>query len=171
VLGSLEFDPQARCKGFLGSKNLDIATFHIEPNELQQSEKHVCYGASRKVEMGSGVLIGGFPGLEREKIDPQEYSFGLYTALTPVSSSSNRHFGCVLERSAWIDTLGHGLPDVGYNLGGMSGGPAFLFQESASSIISWDLAGVIYSSSTEIGEVVLCHHSEFIGKDGSLLNP
>ncbi len=171
VLGSLEFDLEARCIGFLGSKILDIATFQIEPNEIQQSEKHVCYGVSNKIEAGSGVLIGGFPGLEREKIQAQEYSFGLYTALTPVSSSSNRHFGCVLERSGWIDTLGNGLPDAGYNLGGMSGGPAFLFQESVGSIISWDLAGVIYSSSTEIGEVVFCHHSEFIEIDGSLRSP
>lgn len=175
VLGSLEIDLEARCKGYLGSKKLDIATFRIKAAEVKQANKHICYGAGKwpieKVSQGAGVLIGGFPGLEREKLDVQEYSFGLYAALTPVNSSSDRHFGCVLERSGWIDTFGHGLPKVGYDMGGMSGGPAFLFHESAGSIVTWDLAGVIYSSSTEIGEVLFCHHSQFIQSDGSLCEP
>lgn len=168
VLGSVEIDLKARCKGYLGSEILDIATFHIEPNELQQTKKHVCYGVSKRVVAGSEVLIGGFPGLEREKVNAQEYSFGLYTALTPVHSSSDRHFGCVLNRANWIDTLGQGLPDVGYDMGGMSGGPAFLFQESTEGVITWDLAGVIYNSSTEIGEVLFCNHAQFISTDGSI---
>jgi hypothetical protein len=169
VLGSLEIDLEARCKGYIGSKKLDVATFHIEPNELERTNKHICYGASKRVTEGSGVLIGGFPGLEREKVDAQEYSFGLYAALTPVNSSSDRHFGCVLDRAGWIDTFGQGLPEIGYDMGGMSGGPAFLFQESEGAIITWDLAGVIYSSSTELGEVVFCHHAQFIAPDGSLI--
>lgn len=168
VLGSVEIDLEARCKGFLGSKVVDIATFHIEPNELEQTKKHICYGSSKRVVEGSAVLIGGFPGREREKVDAQEYSFGLYAALTAVNSSSDRHFGCVLDRASWVDTLGQGLPDVGYDMGGMSGGPAFLFQESAEGVITWDLAGVIYNSSTAIGEVLFCYHSEFIEQDGSL---
>lgn len=113
-LGSMEVDLKARCIGCLGSKRLDIATFSIELEEVEKLNKHVCYGAAswppEKVSEGAGILIGGFPGLEREQVDAQEYSFGLYAALTPVSSSSDRHFGCVLDRAGWIDTFGQGLP-------------------------------------------------------------
>ena len=171
VLGSLEIDLEARCIGHLGSGKLDIATFRIEPNELAETGKHICYGASQRVTEGSSVLIGGFPGREREKVAAQEYSFGLYVALTPVDSSSERHFGCALDRVNWIDTLGQGLPEVGYDMGGMSGGPALLIQESPEKIISWALAGVIYNSSSKFCEIVLCHHSQFITSDGSLIEP
>lgn len=173
LIGDLEFDLESRLICSLGSKALDIATFSINEDEIKRLNKHQTYGAAawpiERVNAGDGVIIAGFPGLERNQLGPQEYEFGLYVALTPVSSVSERNFGCHFQRENWIDTLGLGFPDEDYSMGGMSGGPAFLYKEPAGGIATWDLAGVIYQAGNADAEIVLLHHSEFILPDGKLV--
>lgn len=174
VLGELEFNFEDRLICSLGSSILDIATFKINESEIASLKKHVSYGAGewpiKRVSEGQGVIFAGFPGLERRALALQEYVFGLYVALSPVSSSSDRSFGCVFSRQNWIDTLELGFPPVGYDMGGMSGGPVFLYKDS-EGIVSWDLVGVIYNATNQFGEILLMHHSCFIGSNGKLDPP
>lgn len=123
------------------------------------------------VAVDDGVFFGGFPGRERIQIGDAAVEFGLYVGLTPVSSSSGRHFGCALDRDEWIDAIGNGIPDIGYDLGGMSGGPAFSIKETPAGLISWEIAGVVYNATANLGEIVLVHHARFIRPDGQLVVP
>ncbi len=179
VVADMEFDLEERLVGYLGSKVLDIATFKVNESEIEKLEslkKYVSYGAKDwPIEIaheGQGIIFGGFPGAERESLGDQEYVFGLYAAISPIESSNHRTFTCHFKRENWIDTLGNGLPIKGYKLGGISGGPAFLFRISESQLISLDLAGVIYEAGVVYGEDLLTmYHSCFILPDGSLKNP
>lgn len=175
AVGDLPFNLEERLIDSLGSKVLDIATFQILDVEIPKLGKHVCYGAvdwpPAAVIEDQSIFFGGYPGVERFKVGPQAYDFGLYVALTPVSSSSERHFACSFERGNWLDTIGKGLPPLDFDMGGMSGGPAFLFKESDGELISWDLIGVLYNATNSMGEIVLFHHAKYIKPDGFLIPP
>jgi hypothetical protein len=178
-LGIIEFDFRGRLIANLGSKVLDIATFRISQSEISQLGKHVAYGPREwppaPAQRDDGVLFAGFPGRERshhQAAVEQTVCFGLYAGLTPVDSSSERHIGCVLERDEWIDSIGNGIPEVGYDLGGASGGPAFLVHESPIGLITRTITGVIYNATAgDMGEIVLIHHVHFINPDGTLCKP
>jgi len=174
-IGSLRFDPTEKLLCCHGSKALDIATFRIDDEDIIKINKQVAYGSNswhtELMSNGDGALFCGFPGKERIQKGSDEYVFGLYTALTPVSSTSERHFGCMFSHDSWIDTLGEGLPDVGYDMGGMSGGPVFKFKETESGILTWSFSGVIYNAMNDIAEIMYAHHAKFIHPSGSLIVP
>ncbi len=173
-LGSMEFNFEDRLIHSLGSSLLDIATFQITDQEINTLNKHVTYlnfgSEITRAKENQGVIFAGFPGKERGLIRDTEYGYGLYVGLSPISSSSDRHFGCVFSRENWLDTFGNGLPPLGYNMGGMSGGPAFLFQ-ICNGVLSWPLVGVISCASIELGEILLVQHICYIGRDGRLVCP
>ena len=174
-LGQMEFDLADRLICSLGSDRLDIATFRISADELAALAKQATHGRREwppaNVTVDDGIFFGGFPGRERFQIGDAAVEFGLYVGLTPVSSCSERHFGCSLERDEWIDVIGNGIPEVGYDLGGISGGPAFSIVESAAGLISWQIAGVVYNATASLGEIVLIHHARFIMPNGQLQAP
>ncbi|SDA60783.1 MULTISPECIES: hypothetical protein [unclassified Janthinobacterium] len=174
-LGQTEFDLEARLICSLGSKTLDIATFKIEADEIATLGKMIVSDGKdwppKDVTPSDGIFFGGFPGKERKQINFETINFGIYAALTPVSSSSERQFGCTLDPDEWIDTTGHGIPAEGYDLGGISGAPAFAVQDSAAGVFSWRFTGVVHSATNNIGAIVLIHHARFIRSDGSLLAP
>jgi len=74
----------------------------------------------------------------------------------------------VIERDIVGPTLGLDLPAPGYDLAGMSGGPMLALVQG-EAVIGWRLAGVIYSCSREIGEIVVAARADFIGADGQVL--
>lgn len=172
-LGNMEFIPEKRVIDFRPSAQLDIATFQVTEAEIRTLGKTVLKGSNSSwppdpAAENAGVLFAGFPGIERKPLDPREYVFGVYAALTPVSSVSHRHFGCAFERHEWIDIWGRGIPEDGYDLGGISGAPMLVLGESRAGVFSWRLGGVLYNASAAIGEIVLAHHARYIRPDGSL---
>lgn len=174
-LGMMEFRPEERLICTLGHRVLDVATFRIEPDEISTLAKRICVGPAewppRNAAEHDGVFFGGFPGSERSPNGADDFTFGFYVALTPVSSSSERHFGCAFERESWIDTLGHGIPAEDYDLGGVSGSPMFVLNESKGGVFSWHIIGIVYNATNALGEIVLAHHASSIRGDGSLVAP
>lgn len=176
-LGSTPFRMEKRLIACLGSKTLDVATFQVTAKEIAESGKNVLIGGQKSwppdlVKEGEGVLFAGFPGTERIEQQAQlECNFGLYSAITPVSSVSERHFGCAFERSEWLDTMGNGIPEEGYDLGGISGCPVLALKESPAGVVSWSLAGVGYNAASALAEIFLVHHARVINPDGTLSNP
>ena len=176
-LGSVPFRMEERLLACLGQKTLDIATFAVKKEEVTDSGKNVLVGGQKSwppdpVKEGEGVLFAGFPGNQRiEEEQKLECNFGLYSALTPVSSVSDRHFGCAFERSEWLDTMGTGLPEEDFDLGGISGCPVLALKESSTGVISWSLVGVGHNAATTLGEIFLAHHARAINPDGTLNKP
>jgi hypothetical protein len=172
-LGDLRFSMDERVVGYLGSGILDIVTFTVTSKEIDLLRKPVLKGnqalwPSPSVKVGEGALFAGFPGLQRTDSSADECGFGFYASLTPVSSVSERHFGCVFDRSKWVDAFGKGFPQEGYDLGGISGAPVLVVDESEAGILSWRLAGIAYNAANNLGEIMLAHHARFINEDGSL---
>jgi hypothetical protein len=174
-VGEVEYDLEARLISCLGSSTLDIATFDINLSEICKLGKAITFGAKNwppeEVEVGQGIIFAGFPGQERIDKGGSEYEFGLYVALTPVDSVSERHFGCKFNRNSWIDSFGKGFPKEGYDLGGVSGGPAFVLNKSDAGLFSWDLVGVVYTAMRFDAEILLVHHAKFISADGLIQQP
>ena len=178
-LGRMSFELESRLIDSLGSSTVDIATFRVSAEEISKwkswGKNVLTYSEHswppRKALTDEGALFGGFPGKLRLEPGSMQCNFGLYTALTPVSSSSERHISCLFEREEWIDVIGNGIPEEGYDLGGISGAPMLILEWSESGIFSWFLGGIIYTSSTSLGEIVCAYHSCHINSDGSLNAP
>jgi hypothetical protein len=159
--------------GYVGSKVVDIATFRISSKEMNLLGRPVLQGNQAvwpppSAREGEGALFAGFPGLQRIDKSEAESSFGFYASLTPISSVSERHFGCAFDRSKWVDAFGKGFPDDGYDLGGISGAPVLVVDESEAGILSWRLVGVAYNATNSLGEIMLAYHAKFINEDGTL---
>jgi len=172
-LGCIPYRMDERVIGYVNAKILDVATFRITASEVKETGKTVLYGNQAtwpptRITNGLSVLFAGFPGNQRIEGESLECNFGLYSAFSPVSSVSDRHFGCAFDRSMWIDTMEQGLPKEGFDLGGISGCPVLAVDESPSGVLSWHLVGIGYSSSTALGEIFFAHHADSIRQDGTL---
>ena len=91
-----------------------------------------------------------------------------YCFNTPVSTISNRHFGCSFDRKYWRDALGKGFPPDNYDMGGVSGAPVIALIKSEAEVVSWRLAGIVYEAiaSEILGEIMFAHHADLIGLNG-----
>ena len=172
-LGDLTFRMEDREIGYLGSQALDIVTFSITAEEISLLKRRVLQGSQAdwpppSAREGDEALFAGFPGLQRIDKSQDECGFGFYASLTPVSSVSERHLGCVFDRLKWVDTFGKGFPGDEYDLGGISGAPVLVIDESEAGILSWHLGGVAYNATNRLGEIMFAHHAEFINDDGTL---
>lgn len=175
-LSDITFRMEERVIGYLGSETLDIATFKISSEEIGLIKRHVLHGNISSWDAPSArekddALFVGFPGLQRTDESEHECGFGFFASLNPISSVSERHFGCAFDRSKWVDAFGNGFPDDGYDLGGISGAPVLIVEESEAGILSWWLEGVVYNASNILGEIMLAHHAKFIAEDGELYSP
>jgi hypothetical protein len=175
-LSDITFRMEERLIGYLGSKTLDIVTFKISSEEIKLINRRILEGSRTPwtapiALKNEGALFAGFPGLQRTDESENECGFGFFASLNPISSVSERHFGCAFDRSKWVDAFGKGFPKDGYNLGGISGAPVLIVEESEAGIWSWRLGGVVYNASNVLGEIILAHHAKFISEDGNLNSP
>jgi hypothetical protein len=171
-IGNVGFNPEERLISRGKDLGIDIATFEVTPEEIAATNKKVVQGTDGvwppPPQPGEIVFFGGFPGVERDPIGPDEMVFGLHGAMTGLTSFTDRQLCCQLDRSGWIDVRGLGLPPVGYDLGGVSGGPMLrpVFVDGAWS---WRLVGVISEAiSVEDFERVVAERSHFILPNGRI---
>jgi hypothetical protein len=171
-IGNVGFNPEERLIAWGKYQGLDIATFRVTSEEIAATGKRVVRGADgawpQPPQPGEAVFFGGFPGAERDSIGPDEMVFGLHSAMPRLTSLTDHQLCCQFDRSSWIDVRGLGLPPVGYDLGGVSGGPMLkpIFVDGAWS---WRLAGVISeATSTEGFERVTAVRAHFILPSGKL---
>jgi hypothetical protein len=174
-LSGIEFDLESRLISVPESEGIDIATFEITQHEIDSIGANILRGSNsewppRRPCEENMVVVSGFPGLERLRKEDDYYSFGYYCFNTPVSSVSNRHFGCSFDRKYWIDALGKGLPPENYDMGGISGAPVIALIKSEAGIVSWMLAGIVYEAvATEMcGEIMFAHHADLVGLNGTV---
>lgn len=171
-IGNVEVDPEERLIDWGKRQNIDIATFRVSAEEIAATGKKVVEGVDGAwpppPQPGDAVFFAGFPGAERDPIGANEIAFGLHSAMPMLTSLTDHQLCCQLERDNWIDVRGLGLPPVGYDLGGVSGGPMLkpVFIDGAWS---WRLVGVISEArSVEGFERVTAVRSHFIRPDGRI---
>lgn len=115
-------------------------------------------------KVGESVAIGGFPAewrqihSETREITSPYYGIGA----TPVTSVSERLFGCRFERGHWIwMSRNPTLTDLGA-LSGLSGGPVF-----AERHLHRALVGIV-TDFREDWDIMLMSHTHCIRRDGSI---
>jgi hypothetical protein len=113
---------------------------------------------------GESVAIGGFPFEWRQKrSETREIILNAYgIGATPVTSASERQFGCRFEREHWIWMSRNAeLADLTM-LGGLSGGPVF-----AERHLHRELVGIV-SDFRPDWDIMLLQHAHWIQADGSI---
>jgi hypothetical protein len=153
---------------------VDIATFRITEEEVKQLGKTILTGQQTEwppppPTEGKGVFFAGFPGKERLDKPEGRIDFGIYAASCTAFTVSNQMVKCKFEREFMIDTMGLGLPAEGHDTGGVSGAPLLTLVEH-KGIVSWRLAGVIYSGKPE-WEMILARRADYILKNGMIKKP
>lgn len=152
----------------------DIATFRISTRGVTAVGKRVLIApVSARLSAADATMVSGFPGHERIFNEPDEISFGYYSALTPVTSATEHQITCRFDRTFWVDSEGLGFPPPGYDLGGMSGAPLLVPKPNAEKL-EWGFGGVIVQAPEArraedvLFESVTAHHPDYIRADGTL---
>jgi hypothetical protein len=171
-IGNIDFDPLERLIASGKNLGLDIATFRVTPAEIAATGKKIIRGIDGPwpppPNEGEVVYFGGFPECERDRITSKEFSFGLHSAMVPLTSFTQYQLCCQFDRRYWVDIRGLGLPPVGYELSGVSGGPMLqpIFMDGAWD---WRLVGVIYEGvMAQDFERITAVRAHFILPDGRL---
>jgi hypothetical protein len=126
-IGNVGFNPEERLIASGTQQGIDIATFRVTPEEIAATGKRVVRGTDdawpAPPNVGEAAFFGGFPGVERVPIAPHEISFGLHSAMVPLTDFTEYQLGARMEPEYRVDVRDLGPPPEGYDLGGVSGGP------------------------------------------------
>lgn len=126
----------------------DIATIRITDAQLEKVISGGEIGASLFAPVSwpplqpteqDYIAFGGFPGRLREITSFQDLVFGTWSSgASKVDSSNERQFATHFQRDRWEQAYGTGEHLALVELGGMSGGPAFILRD-----MHWDLVGIV----------------------------
>jgi hypothetical protein len=168
-LGNLQIDPEDR----LIARNpiLDIATFAITHEEIRRTApgKLAMSFDPMVPQIERGVLFAGFPGTERRRINETEIEDGIFTALTVAENVTDREISGHFERERQVDKPGRPTAPIGYDIGGVSGGPLVTIVDSGN-LHYWRLGGVMTGYNTSF-EIFYATRADFIRSNGTLREP
>jgi hypothetical protein len=124
-LGHVLFEPEAKlisCRD-----DLDIATFRVSTTEAEQIDKLIVSAGPPHWEplnpsVGNFASFAGFPAQSRGMTSNGHFATAPYFAMPRITSVTDHQITCRFEREKMIDLAGSGLPPVGYDVGGVSGG-------------------------------------------------
>jgi hypothetical protein len=151
------------------SDNLDLATLAIDDKLLSRVGKEIEPLSSwppRVPQEGRGILLAGYPGMDKLQPKPMEVNWGLFTALGVAWRVFDDQITWVADRNPDIQT---DLPHEHW-LGGIIGGPLIGLFESANRLVHHVLSGIIIQVHQEL-EKVIARRAKFICDDGSIVGP
>lgn len=121
------------------SRDLDIATFSMDDQLLLRLGKTaLSKWPPQPPSQDKGIMIAGFPEIERHESETLEVNFGLFTAIGVARSITGKQITWLMERERRVTTL----PPKS-NLSGISGGPLISFFESENFISHHCLSGIV----------------------------
>jgi hypothetical protein len=170
-IGNLSLNPPAQL--IVESPGMDLATIRPSQKQAAVITRGGLSGAavfqpaawpSPPVKERDVVALGGFPGIWRERVTSDEIDFHSFSiGATFVSSVAEGRFACQFERDHWVWPYRIGdLKDIP-ELGGMSGGPAFIHRG-----LHYDFVGIIYEFSSDY-DVMFLRPAHLIRADGSIV--
>ena len=148
-LGGLLFAPETRLISC--QDDLDIATFRINADEARQIGKAIVTAGPSNWEplspaVGNFAFFAGFPAQARGMTPNNNFVAAPYFAMSPITSITDHQIACRFDREKSIDFSGSGLPPIGYDIGGVSGGPmlmpTLIHQDDVDGVV-WRFAGVV----------------------------
>lgn len=126
------------------SDELDLATFSLD-EALVKRLRRTPLGVwpPRPPQEGKGIMISGFPAVERIEAKNFEVNFGLFTALGVARTVTEKQITWLLEREFQLANARIPAPPPEYELGGISGGPLISWFESPTSVTHHCLSGIV----------------------------
>jgi len=169
-IGNCRLDPLAQL--ISESDDFDLAVIGLRDDQAKEITSDGEIGSSffrpvswppKPVAQGDFIAFGGFPGQWRTQLDLDALEFGTYSVgSSGVTTVGDNYFVSQFEREYWVQVLNNKGPEHLSELGGLSGGPAFVQRG-----LGFDFVGVIYEFSSNY-ELIYLRHSELIGSDGQI---
>jgi hypothetical protein len=169
-IGGVAFDPLAQLID--ESAELDLATIRFTEEQESEITKGGEIGSAfiqprmwppQNVRPDQFVMFGGFPGATRERYGYDEIvSSSWSSGLHPVASTHEERFSIQFEREFWRCAFGYPDQCDLRELGGMSGGPAFVDRG-----MHFELVGFIYEYSAEF-DLMFFRHASSVAPDGTI---
>lgn len=166
--GRARFEPEERLVA--EDRKLDLAILDVTslvdaPNGLDAASCIVpVTWPPRDILYDDVLALAGFPGIGRQRITPEYFRFHLLSVGTAeVSSLGSTHLATRIELEQSV--VSGVLPKVTEDLGGMSGGPVFVWR--TGHIVRAELVGAIYESQASF-DLMLVRRFNCIRRDGTL---
>lgn len=158
------------------SDKYDLATISLEQKTLESIGKDIMpleMWPPKPPEEGKGILIAGYPGIERLLTGEREVDFGLFTALVVSRIVNDTQISWLLQPEYQVPGTPISPPPPEYNLGGVSGGPMIGIFETKGGIIHYCLSGIItecpdFENSDIAIERLIATRADLIYEDGKI---
>jgi hypothetical protein len=157
-----------RARVIARSKELDLASLNLDGliERLGWPDKSpLTSWPPTPPQEGRGIMIGGYPGNERQVIGQRDISFGIFTALAIARTVSHDQISCLFEREYMVEPGDIPTLPPNTDLGGISGGPVITVCESPSYFVTFRLGGIVSEAHSGL-EKVFAKRVDFIRDDG-----
>lgn len=126
------------------SDKQDIATIEIDEPLLKRIAKTpLGMWPPKPPEEGKGIMISGYPGVERLQQKALGINWGLFTVLGIARTVTEKQITWLFEREFQVPDAKIPPPPPEYDLGGISGGPLISWFESKSALAHHCLSGIV----------------------------
>lgn len=126
------------------SYSLDIATFSLDDGLVKRLG---CIPLGlwppRPPQEGKGIMIAGYPGVDRIESTDFTVAFGLFTVFGIARTVTDKQITWLLEQEYQLANTKIPTPPPEYDLGGISGGPLISWFESDDFISYYCLSGIV----------------------------
>ncbi len=158
------------------SDNHDLATITIDEKVLKNLGKEIAPLESwppKPPQEGRGIMIAGYPSIERDESGELEVNFGLFTVLDICRTVTETQITWLLGPEYWYKNSNIPSPPPKYNLGGISGGPLIGWFESDNFVTHYRLSGIVtecpdYDNSNFLIERLVAVRADLIREDGKI---
>jgi len=150
------------------SDRLDIATFDFDERLVKKMGKDVSPLNSwppQPPQEGKGIMLAGYPGVDRLESRKLEANFGLFTAIGVARVVSDEQITWAIDREFVINNQKIRPLPPNHDLGGISGGPLISWFETSNYISYYKLSGII-SQANKTLENVVAKRADCINEDG-----
>lgn len=126
------------------SEKLDLATFTLDDELVARLGKTpLGVWPPAPPEEGRGIMIAGYPAVERIESKNFEVNFGLFTVIGIARRVTDKQISWLMERDHQLETKNITAPPPEYSLGGISGGPLISWFESDNFVAHHRLSGIV----------------------------
>lgn len=166
--GRTRFEPEERL--IAESRELDLAILDVsalvDARNGIESASCIVPGTWPPGDLSSDdiLALAGFPGIGRQHITPDYFRFHLLSVgTTEIASLGSTHLMTRIELEKCISS--GVLPHVTEDLGGMSGGPVFVWRKGL--LVTAELVGVMYEYQSSL-DLMCVRRLNCIRPDGTL---
>jgi hypothetical protein len=126
------------------SDTLDIATFALDDDLVKRLGKTpLGVWPPKSPQEDKGIMIAGYPAVERIESKDFTVNFGLFTAIGVARTVTEKQVTWLMEREFQLAKTKIPAPPPEYELGGVSGGPLISWFESENFVTHHCLSGIV----------------------------